>query len=93
MEKEASSSSNKDALRQPRLPKGLSKLHVHVMHAIRSKELLKPNDHILIAVSGGQVNLGPTFMQYVQQYPHYPYFSIKLQNNLYAAALFSCSMV
>ncbi|GAX77931.1 hypothetical protein CEUSTIGMA_g5373.t1 [Chlamydomonas eustigma] len=56
MEKEASTSYT-PALKQPRLPKGLSKLHVHVMQVTRSKDLLKPNDHILIAVSGGQDSL------------------------------------
>jgi hypothetical protein len=39
----------------PRLPKGLSKLHLQVMHTIRSRELIQPEASILIAVSGGQV--------------------------------------
>ena len=36
-------------------PKGLSKLHLQVMHTIRSRELIQPEASILIAVSGGQV--------------------------------------
>ena len=42
-------------LRPPRLPKGLSKLHLQVMQTIRSRELIQPKSSILIAVSGGQV--------------------------------------
>lgn len=41
----------------PRLPKGLSKLHLQIMQTIRSRELLQPKSSILIAVSGGQVQL------------------------------------
>ena len=45
------------AVRQPpRLPKGLSKLHLQVMQTIRSKELIKPDASILLAVSGGQAS-------------------------------------
>ena len=45
------------ALRQPpRLPQGLSKLHLQVMQTIRSKELIKPDASILLAVSGGQAS-------------------------------------
>ena len=38
----------------PRLPKGLSKLHLQVMHTIRSRGLIQPKSSILVAVSGGQ---------------------------------------
>ena len=45
------------AVRQPpKLPKGLSKLHLQVMQTIRSKELIKPDASILLAVSGGQAS-------------------------------------
>ncbi len=40
--------------RKPKLPKGLSKLHLQVMQTIRAKELIRPQASVLIAVSGGQ---------------------------------------